>query len=58
MKTNKNNVAQFHQEKIARKTLQMNPAMASMMGGTTPQEAEKFLRSIGYNDSEIEKLKS
>lgn len=58
MKTNKNNVAQFHQEKIARKTLQMNPVMASMMGGTTPKEAEKFLRSIGYNDSEIEKLKS
>ena len=57
MKTNKHNTAQYHQEKIAIKTLRMNPAMAAVMGGTTPHEAEAFLRSIGYSDKEIEKAK-
>jgi len=43
MKTSKQNTAQYHQEKIALKTLKMTPAMASIMGGMSYSEAEAFL---------------
>lgn len=55
MKTNKTNVAQYHQEKIARDTVK-NPNKA-FLGGPSADASETFLRSIGYTDKEIQKLK-
>lgn len=58
MKTSKQNTAQYHQEKIALKTLKMTPAMASIMGGMSYSEAEAFLQKIGYTEAEIQKAKN
>jgi hypothetical protein len=47
-----------HHHDIAVKTLKMPPAMAGVMGGPSPHEAEKILRSkYGYSSDEIRKLK-
>lgn len=55
MKTNKTNVPQYNQEKIARDTVK-NPNKA-FFAGPSADESETFLRSIGYTDKEIQKLK-
>ena len=47
------NVFQKHQLKIAKDTLRMSDAGASIMGGMTKNEARKFLQSIGWNDRRI-----
>ncbi len=57
MKTNKSNTAKYNQEKIARDTVK-NPAKGLFLGGPSAEESETFLRSIGYSDAEIQKLKA
>ena len=37
-------VPERHQLRIARDTLRMNPAIAAVMGGPTPDEARKIVR--------------
>ena len=51
------NVIDKHTEKIALKTLKMNPAMCGVMG-QTKEEAVKNLRTLGYSDKEIKELNS
>jgi len=51
------NVFQKHQFSIAKKTLKMSDVGASIMGGMTKDEAEKFLYSIGYTQNQIDRLK-
>lgn len=43
-----------HEHRIARDTLRMNPAMAGVMGGPTPEQATRTLREkFGYSDADI-----
>lgn len=51
-------VPEQHQKAIALKTLKMNDAMANVMGGMDKEEARAFLKSIGYSDSQIEKIEN
>lgn len=58
MKTSKEkNPAQYHQEKIACDTVK-NPNKGLFLGGPSAKESEQFLRSIGYADTDINKLKN
>ena len=49
-------VPQKHQLKIAKDTLKMPDAMVGVMGGMNKDQARKFLKSIGWKDSQIKKL--
>jgi len=49
-------VPQKHQLAIAKKTLKMSDAGASVMGGMSKKEAVEFLKSIGYSDAKIKKM--
>ena len=56
MAKKKLSVPEKHQRNIAIKTLKYSDIGAQIMGGTTKEEARKFLKSIGYTDREIKKL--
>jgi len=45
-----------HQLSIALRTLRMPDAMLGVMGGPDKKQAVEFLRSIGYNEKQLEKL--
>jgi hypothetical protein len=49
-------VPEKHQLAIAKKTLKMSDAGASVMGGMSKKEAVEFLKSIGYSDAKIKKM--
>jgi hypothetical protein len=49
-------VPQKHQLAIAKKTLKMSDAGATVMGGMNKKEAVDFLKSIGYSDARIKKM--
>jgi len=53
---NEISVPQKHQLKIAKDTLKMSDAGASIMGGMSKKEAKEFLKSIGYSEKQIKKL--
>ena len=56
MAKKKLSIPEKHQRNIAIKTLKYSDIGAQIMGGTTKEEARKFLKSIGYTDREIKKL--
>ena len=51
-------VPEQHQLKIAKSTLKMSDAGATIMGGMTKDQARAFLKSVGYTDEEIAKLEA
>jgi hypothetical protein len=51
-------VFEYHQKKIAIRTLQMSDAGASIMGGMTKEEARNFLQKIGYSERQIARIES
>jgi hypothetical protein len=51
-------VPEQHQKSIAIKTLKMPDAMVGIMGGMDKDEARKFLKSIGYTDTQVRKLEA
>jgi len=55
---NKKNTPDYHREIIAIKTLKMNSIMSILMCGPNHEEATTYLKSIGYTDNQLEKLKS
>jgi len=48
--------ANKNREKVALKTLTMNPAMVGIMGGGGVDEAVKFLLSLGYTKDKLNKM--
>jgi hypothetical protein len=51
-------VFQKHQLRIAKYTLRMSDAGASVMGGMTKDEARAFLRRLGWSEKRIAELEA
>ncbi len=47
-----------HQTKIARNTLRLTDAGASILGGMTREEARRYLKSVGWNEERIRREES
>lgn len=46
-------VADYHQTRIAKQTLRMNDPMAAVMGGMSKDESRDFLRKKGWSDKRL-----